>query len=1175
MNKMNDKIIDSILKKYFTDNSLIDHQIDSYNEFIDIKVPQIINQYNPVTIYHNFNEELNMFDFEIFLYFKNFKTHLPCINENNGERNLLTPNEARCRSITYASNMYVDLEIVYKKNIKDSESIFTKKLITNVSLGQLPIMVKSKLCIFSQKNIVNNSELGGYFIINGNEKVVITQERTAENKVLIFKRKKTSLQIVAEVKSSSYNTFLPTKHIQVKLFKKKNKHEFFISMPNLKKDIPIMILLKFLGLKSDKHLIDLIKIFDSNLTNKELEILTNSFNSYKAKTTTTSNLLYDYTNIIGTPRELLNNDERISGFLNKFIKRNYLPHVSDCYYSKLLFTIYMITRLLNVYFNKEENDDRDSYFNKRLDTTGTLLSYIFRMNYTKLLKDTRNTVIKELNNSCWKKNFDIINVITNTNIYKVVKSTTIDTGLKYSLATGNWGQKIITNKMGIAQVLSRLNIVSTLSHLRRVCSPVEKTGKILLPRKLHTTQWGFICPVETPEGASIGIVKNLALGSNVTRYFPETFIVNFIKNLKNFINFTEIENCSLADIKVYVNGKLIGLFTDNFEKLYNKLLDQKRSGVFSPITSILKDKNYNSIRILTSGGRCIRPLFIVKNNTICNIDIEKNIDSMTWLNFIIPSINLNNDFKNLINNSENKELHSKEIILEKLKKPNFIKKSIIEFIDQEEQNQCLIAINNNKLKDKINYSHCEIDQSLLLSICACLIPFPDHNQSPRNTYQSAMCKQAMGLYSTNFNNRFDTLSYILYYPQLPIVRPKVASYLNIDKNPFGMNCIVAIASYTGYNQEDSIIMNKASLDRGLLKCTYYKTYKDEELRDAVGIEKFMKPDKQLTFNMKPYNYNKLNDDGYVEKNTYITSKDVIIGKAFPIKNSKNQGIQYYQDSSTTLKKNEEGYVDNVYTNKNGEGYNFIKFKIRMERRPVVGDKFSSRHGQKGTVGAILNSVDMPFSSKGYKPDLIINPHAIPSRMTIGQLLESILTKTSVIQGKLSDASPFKKLNVDDIYKVLKENDFEEYGDDVLYNGITGKKMECKIFICPTYYQRLKHMVKNKIHSRTSGPVVSMTRQPAEGRTRDGGLRFGEMEKDCMISHGNMQFLKEKFLECSDKFTLIKCNTCGNQIYINTRINNIECKNCNNTKNFNKINFPYSTKLLNQELNSMAISMKFH
>ena len=1211
--KMDTKTLNNIMKLYFEKNRIISHQIDSFNEFINVKIPQIINQYNPVTIYHNFNEDINNFEYEVFLYFENFKILLPVLNENNGEQKILTPNDARSRSISYSSTMFIDLRIEYRKRFKkdhqegeddDDEKIITyEKKITNISLGKLPIMIKSDLCLTSKTKYNDLTDIGGYFIINGNEKVIITQERTAENKVLIFKRKKSSTVLVAEVKSSSYEKFLPTKHIQLKIVKKKENFLFTISMPNLKSDIPLMEFLYCLGLKSDLHLIKILSIFTDKLSDKELSILNYSFKNNKSRDKNESKVnIFKYTNITGTPKELLTNNKRIISFIDKFISRNFIPHVKDQPENKLMYTIHILSRLLSVYYNKANYDDRDSYFNKRLDTTGTLLSYIFRMNYTKMLKDTRNSVIKELNNSLWKKEFDITNLINYTNIYKIIKSTTIETGIKYSLATGNWGQKIINNKMGIAQVLSRLNTISTLSHLRRVCSPVEKTGKIVLPRKLHTSQWGYICPVETPEGASIGIVKNLSLGTIVTRYIESNVIKLFIQKLDKFIltddlyidilkNLNSLKNEYSTYIKIFINGELYGIIDIAIFDLFKILRDKKINGVFPIYTGIVKNISQNTINIWTSGGRCCRPLFIYNNN---KLNLNKNFKSLinkkkvNWINLLIPNLLLKKNVQDNFNLDDEKQKHQNqqntlsynEIVMcksyDSSKRNN---KPLIELIDQQEQNNILVntlyITRKKNLKNTKNnkYTHSEIHFSLIIGITASTVPFINHNQSPRNTYQAAMCKQAMGIYSLNFRNRFDTLSYVLYYPQKPIVAPKITNILNLNQTPFGMNCIVAIASYTGYNQEDSILINKSSLDRGLFRATYYKTYKDEELRDAIGIEKFNKPSSDNTFYMKPSNYNKLNKEGLVPINTYIKEDDIIIGKTFPLKKTNTSNIQYYQDCSTVLKKNEEGYIDNIYKNKNGEGYNFVKIKIRINRIPTIGDKFSSRYGQKGTVGNIYEAVDMPFSSHGYKPDLIINPHAIPSRMTIGQLIESVLSKASVIQGKYSDSSPFININSENIYEVLKENGFEEYGDDELYNGITGKKMKTKIFICPTYYQRLKHMVKNKIHSRTSGPVVMMTRQPAEGRTRDGGLRFGEMEKDCMLSHGNTQFLKEKFIECSDKFNMLVCGNCGNFCYINNYINDIRCNVCNNFRNFNPISLPYATKLLFQEMQSMGISPK--
>jgi len=457
------------------------------------------------------------------------------------------------------------------------------------------------------------------------------------------------------------------------------------------------------------------------------------------------------------------------------------------------------------------------------------------------------------------------------------------------------------------------------------------------------------------------------------------------------------------------------------------------------------------------------------------------------------------------------------------------------------------------------------------------IPFANHNQAPRNQYQAAMGKQNIGLFATNFHKRIDTMQHVLYYPQNPLISTRPGKYVNASNMPSGINAIVAISSITGYNQEDSLMINQSSLERGLFTSSYYRAYEDKEQKNQVTLEeeKFCKPEKYnedgtiKTYEIKPASYDKLDPEtGIVRVGEYVTEKDVIIGKLIPLKSDDVNNT--YKDSSTTIKNNESGYVDQVYINKDEDNYMFCKVKIRTERVPTIGDKFASRMGQKGTIGMTYPSHDMPFTKDGIVPDIIINPHALPSRMTIGQLIECVLGKASLIKGCESDATAFNNTDVNKITEILEEYGFEGSGEEVLYNGRTGEQITTKILIGPTYYQRLKHMVDDKIHSRPRGPYNLLTRQPAEGRSRDGGLRIGEMERDCLLSHGMTNFLNERLFDCSDKFFVYVCDKCGMIASGNREKNLFECRYCDNNNYISKVKLPYSCKLFFQELMSMGI-----
>jgi len=784
------------------------------------------------------------------------------------------------------------------------------------------------------------------------------------------------------------------------------------------------------------------------------------------------------------------------------------------------------------------------------------MTNLFRQYYTKAIKDMKTNINKEFSSGSWKADNNFNKIINKTNIYKVIKFSTITTGLKFALATGNWGIKNNKNKQGIAQVLSRLTYNSSLSHLRRINTPIEKSSKLIAPRKLHNTQCMYICSAETPEGASVGVVKNLALSCHVTKYSDINLVINVLNNIPYIKN---IENFNPVDLKntykIIINGDW-RFCVDRPKKIVDTLKNLRRSGILHIHTSIVWKYFSKTIEIYTDAGRCTRPLYIVKNNKLVITDehLEK-IDSgkIGWNNLILGSL------------TEIGKGH----------KP--IEEGVIEFIDVQEQDSCLIAVSKKPLtQNMINkYSHCEIHCSFQTGVMASVIPFIDHNQAPRNTYQSAMGKQAMGIYTTNFRYRVDTLAHILRYPQLPIINSRIMQYLPSNDLPAGINAIVAIASYSGYNQEDSIIMNRSSVDRGLFVSDFYRTYKDEEKKrhssNTKMQESFKRPDENVTLGTRGNNYNKLESNGLPKLETFIKSGDIIIGKVHPIYSNSNSK-KLFKCCSTSIKPNEYGYVSKVTQSYNGDGYKFVKVRIRTTRKPTIGDKHASRHGQKGTIGVVYDQEDMPFARNGIKPDIIMNPHAVPSRMTIGQVIECLVGKTVTNLGMFGDATAFTKVNIDKIGNILQSLGYERNCDEILYSGRTGEQLKVNIFMGPTYYQRLKHMVDDKIHSRGTGPNVILTRQPVEGRSRDGGLRFGEMERDCILSHGAACFLKETLQDRSDNYRLHICKLCGLVCMVNKEKEISFCNNCKNKEfSYLEARVPYAFKLFVQELETMGVA----
>ena len=1131
-------LINDVVSSYFKqDNVITQHQIYSYNNYIDKVFPQMISQFFPMKIKFN-DKKISGIVIDI----RNIKPSVPMCNENNGVNSeIMTPIIARRRNFTYSMPINVDVHYKIHSEEKDINIIGEEKIIKDVLLCKIPILVGSKYCV-SKTNSQEECKYdpGGYFIINGNEKVLISQEKISPNIIQVFNNQKLGkYSLLSEVRSLPEEVYTYPKTVSVKMTSKGGKYNNYIrvTIPHLRKEIPLFIVFKALGCNGIKDIY--YHILDNNNSKLDYEILKvlrpsiEEENDIKTQNEALRYLIKYINNTNYTNYQDATENIKMNYIVNNVIK-DIFPHLGDCLIKKVHYLGLMVNKLIKVYLGVSNVDDRDSYTNKRIETCGSLMANLTYQCMNRIVRDIKNNINKEVSTGEWNKGKSYDNLINDQNIGKYIKSSYIETILKGALSTGNWGMKNNINRQGVSQVLNRLTYLSTLSHIRRIATPIDSSGKLIPPRKLHSTHWGYACPSETPEGQSVGIVKNISVMCEIT--LPSSVSV-VIHHIKNYI--TELKDINIYLInkseqtKIFINGNWLG-YTELPKDLIDSFKTKRQSGIINIYTSISWNTIHNSIYIYSDEGRCIRPLFTLENG-IMNIEIikDKLSKNMNWTDLLTDLV---------------------------------YDKCCIEYLDAHESETILIANNKDGIQEY--NTHVEIHPSMILGILASCIPFSNHNQSPRNTYQSAMGKQAIGIPLTNNNKRFDTFSHVLYYPQKPFISNRMMNNINADKLPTGINVIVAIASYGGFNQEDSILFNQSAIDRGLFASTFYRTYKEEEKKNQLSGEEdiFCKPNMDGLLFPKPCNYEKLNESGFVPENTYVDDNDIIIGKVMPLKNNEYK----YRDSSVSIKNNENGYIDANYIDTNGDGYKFCKVKIRSPRIPNIGDKFSSRHGQKGTIGMVYREQDMPFSKDGIVPDIIINPHAIPSRMTIAQLLECVVGKSCAIGGYMGDGTAFNHNDIDNISKGLESFGYEGYGNEVLYNGATGEQINTSIYMGPTYYQKLKHMSGDKIHSRSGGPVVSMTRQPAEGRSSLGGLRFGEMERDCMIAHGATTFLKERLMDVSDKYSVFICDKCNMISTGNPEKNIYECKKCNNYGNFSQVFIPYSCKLLFQELQCMSI-----
>ena len=1153
------KIIESYFKNHHLER-LVRHQTESYNHFINHQIEKTIEMFNPVTIHSEHDKDPNtgLYSLEMIITFKKFKIHRPQIHENNGATKIMYPQEARLRNFTYSSAMTLDIYIkIIKRTGENLEKMETlHQVLPRIHIGKMPIMLKSDICVLKQYNHLDCNitgeckfDGGGYFIINGSEKTCLAQERAAENNVMCFcvKKNNNKWAWMAEIKSIPDDKCISPKQINIMISTRNNGsgHTIYISIPRIKIPIPIFILFRALGIISDKDICRYIMLNINNIEKKRMlfALKASIIESQKYNTQELA-LQYIINQAMFTPINMTPEEgaAKKKEFTENILANDLYPHCKEKT-QKIYFLGFMINKLLKTSFGWRKTDDRDSYKNKRIDLCGTLLNNLFRNYFNKLVKDMQKQTVREINNGSWKSTDNVKNIINRTNIYKIIKSTTIENGIKRALATGDFGIKNTnSNKVGVAQVLNRLTYISSLSHLRRINTPIDKSGKLIPPRKLHNTQWGFVCPAESPEGQSVGVVKNIAYMAHIT---IASLTVPIYDVIKDFIIPLTIDNIEefYEKVKIFVNGCWIGRVDKPYE-FYKFMKLKKYQGIINIYTSVVFNFQEKEIHICNDAGRITRPVYKVKDNKLlftpemCD-KILKN--KFKWDDFLCD---------------------------------HTLDESIIEYIDPHEQNSSLIAVESEKLiKEGYKYTHCEIHPSTIFGILASCIPFPEHNQSPRNTYQCAMGKQAMGMYVTNFKNRMDKTAYVQTYTTRPLVDTRLMNMIELNKIPSGTNVIVAIMCYSGYNQEDSILFNQGSLDRGLFGATLYHTEKDEDKKIQGDEEIRCKADRNKTKGMKFANYDKLNEHGVIPENTLLENNDIIIGKIVPIKENRNNPnkVIKYKDQSRIFRTDEKCYVDKNYIHRNGDGYNFAKIRTRTYRKPVIGDKFSSRHGQKGTIGLVIPEQNMPTMENGQKPDIIINPHAIPSRMTIAQLKETLLGKALLDLGLFGDGTSFGKQSIKTIRKILQKLGMERNGNEILYNGMTGEQIETSIFIGPAFYQRLKHMVKDKRHSRSYGPMVVLTRQPAEGRSRDGGLRFGEMERDCMISHGASRFTKDRIYHSSDKFEVYSCEKCGMLAVFNPERKIHQCNICNNKTHFNRIKLPYACKLLFQELITMNIA----
>ncbi|KAK9461659.1 uncharacterized protein V1516DRAFT_672612 [Lipomyces oligophaga] len=1102
-----------LLPAFLKVKGLVKQHLDSFNYFVNVDIKKIVKANERV---------VSDVDPEFYLKYLDIRVGMPIRREQNSLNPDIAPQECRLRDLTYAAPIFVDVEYTRGKKIVIHRGL---------EIGRMPVMLRSERCVLAGKNEAEMATLmecpldpGGYFIVNGTEKVILVQEQLSKNRIIVEADEKKGI-FQASVTSSTHErkskTYILTKHGKIYL-----KHN------SISDDIPIVLALKACGIISDSEILQLVtgsdpRYQDVFAINIEECAKLNVFTQQQALEYLGSKVKTSRRPMSPRLTPLQEGLEALASTVIAHISVNNLD-----FKEKAIYMAIMTRRVLMAMVNPELVDDRDYVGNKRLELAGQLLSLLFEDLFKKFNNDFKTSIDKVLKKPNRTSEFDALMNIT-------IHSNNITTGMNRAISTGNWSLKRFKmERAGVTHVLSRLSYISALGMMTRISSQFEKTRKVSGPRSLQPSQFGMLCPSDTPEGEACGLVKNLALMTHITTDDEDEPIKKliFVLGAESIATITGRELHAPGSYGIFLNGTLLGI-TRTPLKFVHRFRTLRRKGKMSTFISFNINNHQKAVHIATDGGRICRPLIIVDEG--------------------IPRVTTQ---------------HIDALKEGKMVFDDFLKTGLVEYLDVNEENDCVIAIYDSQINKST--THLEIEPFTILGAVAGLIPYPHHNQSPRNTYQCAMGKQAIGAIAYNQLQRIDTLLYLMVYPQQPMVKTRTIELIQYDKLPAGQNATVAVMSYSGYDIEDALVLNKASIDRGFGRCqvlkkntTTLKRYSNQTHDRLDGVK--------INANGEPiYKHTVLEADGLPGVGEQVSNGMVYVNKQVPTNASDNmigapggpvQSDDDYKDTPVVYKGPEPSYIDKVLLTSSESEQPLVKVLLRQTRRPELGDKFSSRHGQKGVCGIIVQQEDMPFSDSGVCPDIIMNPHGFPSRMTVGKMIELVSGKAGVLDGSLQYGTAFGGSKLEDMSRILIDKGFSYSGKDMLTSGITGECLQAYIFFGPIYYQKLKHMVLDKMHARARGPRAVLTRQPTEGRSRDGGLRLGEMERDCLIAYGASQLLLERLMISSDAFEVDVCNHCGLMGY------NGWCTSCQSTKNVYKLTVPYAAKLLFQELLSMNVA----
>lgn len=1294
-----------VIKRLFKDDPqmMVRHHIDSYNDFFGKGIFKIFNERNPIILQKEQNPDTQEFNLrcELYLGGKNGdKVYFgkPIIYDDDREHYMF-PNEARLRNMTYGTTIHYDVDVIFKIAEPSASGVgmdikVTTATLERILLGRFPIMVQSNLCIlhgleskarFYMGECKNDH--GGYFIIDGKEKTIISQEKFADNMLYIRENNEDNIYThAADVRTVSEDASKPERTLSIRIVAPTtllSNNQIVVNIPNVRSPVPLFILMRALGVLSDKDIIEFCLLdLDEN-----------------------ADMVDHFLPSVHDANKIFSQEGAIK-FIATLTKSKTIPQVHDIlmnyllpqvgetnYIQKAYYIGNMVYKLLRVYLKIDPPTDRDSFKYKRIELSGTLIYDLFKEYYAEQQKHIRLSMDREYFKDPKKYEKNFIGLVQ-MNYQEFFRERIVENGFKKAFK-GNWGATEHTKRIGVIQDLNRLSYNSFLSHLRKINLPMDSSAKIVKPRMLHGSQWGMIDPVDSPDGANIGFHKHLAFGTRVTNHCSAYPMMRWLREVVNMQLLEESTRMFLYHTtKVFVNGTWVGAITRPEETM--RLIRLHRRNALIPIyISCRWDIKNNELHIYTDSGRLCRPIFYIDEETgRPSYDKEEIIEMIragkaSWESMTTgftaksdPAFNSSHCEYYTIDElygraNDTSTLSVKQKVSQEVARANTIEDfkrlrstmAIIEYIDTSETESTLISMSHKievpeiekgerkradesgsesgsasgsasgsgsesesesregssrkerRKQKKRNrsshhktdlvvrkgkqYTHVEIHPSLLMGVMGNQICFPENNPVARNVFGCGQAKQAASLYHSNYQVRIDKMGVVINNGEVPIVKSRYLDLINHEEHPCGFNAVVAIMSFNGYNVEDSILFNEASIKRGMFRITYYNMYEAREESSSVGGNqrdtRFANIQKEGAIGIKPgYDYSYLDDNGLIRENTEMDDKKVVIGLGSV--SILNDGGQM-RDSSITPKKGQLGFVDKAFMTEGETGFRLAKVRIREERFPSIGDKFCSRCGQKGTCGLIIPEQDMPFTKDGIRPDIIINPHAIPTRMTIGQLIESLMGKACIMHGSFGNCTAYTNNGTkhETFGSVLTNYGFHSSGTEVLYNGMTGEQIKSDIYIGPTYYMRLKQMVKDKINYRSQGPRTQLTRQTVQGRANDGGLRVGEMERDGILGHGAAHFLNESLMVRGDEYYMAVCNKSGMIAIYNPNQNlfmspmvdgpiqysgNISGDNATNGssggsviqmtkfgRSFSIVRIPYCLKLLIQELIVMNVQMR--